>query len=184
MVGTKRAIVEIAEELIRTKGYHAFSYADISTPLKIKNSAIHYHFPSKEDLGIAVIEKNKERFDVLLNEGIKKSPTFLLTNFIKVYTQSQKAGMICFMGALGPAYKSLPIRMQVHLRAVANEIRNWLIKLLERGRQSNDFHFEERIEEKADIIISSLMSSLILNEVIKKDITKNVISAIMSSIEK
>ena len=43
---TKDKIRNLAEELIRTKGYNAFSYADLSAPLQIKNAAIHYHFPS------------------------------------------------------------------------------------------------------------------------------------------
>ncbi|MBB4046226.1 AcrR family transcriptional regulator [Bacteroides reticulotermitis] len=39
----------MADELIKTIGYNAFSYADISKQLNIKNAAIHYYFPTKSD---------------------------------------------------------------------------------------------------------------------------------------
>ncbi|HEU4554463.1 MAG TPA: TetR/AcrR family transcriptional regulator, partial [Chitinophaga sp.] len=54
---TREKIIELADHLIRTKGFNAFSYADISAPLAIKNAAVHYHFPTKADLGISVIER-------------------------------------------------------------------------------------------------------------------------------
>ncbi len=57
MSDTRETIIALADQLIRTKGFNAFSYADISAPLDIKNAAIHYHFPNKADLGIAVIEQ-------------------------------------------------------------------------------------------------------------------------------
>ena len=59
---TRTSILNLAEKLIRTRGYHAFSYQDISKPLKIKNAAVHYHFPAKADLGLAVIQRTIESF--------------------------------------------------------------------------------------------------------------------------
>ena len=36
---TKKRILDIAEKLIMSKGYNAFSYKDISTKLNVKNAA-------------------------------------------------------------------------------------------------------------------------------------------------
>ena len=54
MNDTRSEIVRLASELIRSIGYNAFSYTDISQKLHIKNAAIHYYFPSKSDLGVEV----------------------------------------------------------------------------------------------------------------------------------
>jgi len=48
-------ILDLAETLIQTRGYSAFSYQDIADSLGIRKASIHYHFPSKTDLGIAVV---------------------------------------------------------------------------------------------------------------------------------
>ncbi|HEY6902347.1 MAG TPA: TetR/AcrR family transcriptional regulator, partial [Puia sp.] len=61
MAETREQIIELADELIRTRGFNAFSYSDISGPLAIRNSAVHYHFPTKVDLGEAVIEAELQR---------------------------------------------------------------------------------------------------------------------------
>jgi len=53
---TAEQILDLAETLIQTRGYSAFSYQDIADSLGIRKASIHYHFPSKTDLGIAVVE--------------------------------------------------------------------------------------------------------------------------------
>src|SRR5882672_12243087 len=63
---TGEQILDLAEALIQTRGYSAFSYQDISDALGIRKASIHYHFPSKTDLGIAVVDRYVERFGTAL----------------------------------------------------------------------------------------------------------------------
>jgi len=63
---TAEQILDLAETLIQTRGYSAFSYQDIAEALGIRKASIHYHFPSKTDLGVAVIDRYIERFDTAL----------------------------------------------------------------------------------------------------------------------
>jgi TetR/AcrR family transcriptional repressor of nem operon len=53
---TKEEIIRIGKELIKLYGYNAFSYADISKQLNMKNAAVHYHFRGKEDLLAGILE--------------------------------------------------------------------------------------------------------------------------------
>ena len=59
---TKVEILDLAEDLLLNRGFNGFSYAHISSALKIKNAAIHYYFPAKADLGLAIIQRARERF--------------------------------------------------------------------------------------------------------------------------
>ena len=43
---TAEQILDLAETLIQTRGYSAFSYQDIADSLGIRKASIHYHFPS------------------------------------------------------------------------------------------------------------------------------------------
>ena len=65
---TAEQILDLAETLIQTRGYSAFSYQDIADALGIRKASIHYHFPSKTELGIAVIDRYIARFDEALVE--------------------------------------------------------------------------------------------------------------------
>ena len=37
--------------------------------LGVKNAAIHYHYPTKEDLGCAVIQRYRDRFKLWINNA-------------------------------------------------------------------------------------------------------------------
>ena len=66
-LGTREALIRTAEQLMRTRGYSAFSYADLSESVGIRKASIHHHFPTKEDLGKALVEEYIERVRVELN---------------------------------------------------------------------------------------------------------------------
>jgi len=50
----EHAILEVAQEMVRQGGYNNFSFRNIATAVGIKSSSVHYHFSTKEDLGVAV----------------------------------------------------------------------------------------------------------------------------------
>lgn len=54
---TKQEILRIGMDLIKRYGYNAFSYADISKVLEMKNAAVHYHFRGKEDLLAGILDQ-------------------------------------------------------------------------------------------------------------------------------
>jgi len=59
---TRKLILDTAEELLLTRSFSAFSYSNIASALGVKNAAIHYHFPSKTDLGVALVARFRRRF--------------------------------------------------------------------------------------------------------------------------
>ena len=65
---TAERILDIAERLVQTRGFTNFSYADIAAELGITKASLHYHFPSKAELGQAVIARYGERFAEALSE--------------------------------------------------------------------------------------------------------------------
>lgn len=57
MNNTRERILKVAENLLQNNGYNGFSYKDIANHLGIKTSSIHYYFPTKETLGIELIQE-------------------------------------------------------------------------------------------------------------------------------
>ena len=182
MLATRDKIIALAEELIRTKGYNAFSYRDIAERLNIKNAAIHHYFRSKGDLGKAVIIQTQESFQQQTEVWEELNPKEKLMNFIQVYQNSQLKSWLCFMGALGPAYETLPEVMQIELTSASHEIRSWLRKTLREGMDQGFFHFKESPEQKTDLIITAYLSSLILSRVTKENLFESVNQAILQGL--
>ena len=59
---TRSRILDVAERLVQTRGFNGFSYADIAAELQISKASLHYHFPSKAELGEALIGRYAARF--------------------------------------------------------------------------------------------------------------------------
>ena len=55
-------ILDVAERLIQTRGFNGFSYADVSAAVGITKASLHYHFPTKADLGLSLVQRYQETF--------------------------------------------------------------------------------------------------------------------------
>jgi len=55
-VHTSQQILDIAQRLVQTRGFNAFSYADIASELKVSKASLHYHFASKANEAEALCE--------------------------------------------------------------------------------------------------------------------------------
>ncbi|MFK7802459.1 MAG: TetR/AcrR family transcriptional regulator, partial [Anaerolineae bacterium] len=60
MTNTKTKILDVAERLTQTKGFNCFSYLDLAAEIGIKSSSIHYHFKTKADLALALVERTHD----------------------------------------------------------------------------------------------------------------------------
>ena len=55
-------ILAASESLIRKVGFNGFSTRDVADAVGIKAASVHYHFPMKSDIGVAVTERYTLRF--------------------------------------------------------------------------------------------------------------------------
>ena len=169
---TKELILDAAEELLQRRSYNAFSYQHIAVQLGIRNAAIHYHFPSKADLGTALIQRYRERYQafILQIEGSSTDPWELLQGFFKIYLEYLEAGdMVCPGGVLGAEFSSIPTTMQEETRLMLREIYEWLISVLTRGRDTGRLRFGGTAEGKALEIGCALQGALQIARCTDKD---------------
>lgn len=54
---TKTALLDVAEHAARARGFDGFSYADLADAVGIRKASIHYHFPTKAALSVALMER-------------------------------------------------------------------------------------------------------------------------------
>jgi AcrR family transcriptional regulator len=160
---TKRAIMDLAESLLQDKGFNGFSYAHIAVELGVKNAAIHYHFPSKEDLVCAVIQRYRDRFQLWINNARIKSlsPQEKLDWFFSIYTGTRADhGKVCLAGSLEAEFNCLPSSLCEQTEALTRELLTWLQKTLSDGREAGVFRFGGDPAGKAALILASLQGAL------------------------
>jgi len=160
---TKRQILEIAENLLLDLGYNGFSYKDISSALGIRNASIHYHFPQKSDLGVAIIQRTRRRFErwTLSEEMQERNPPEKLDAFFILYKKFLYADCQCCLGGvLETCFKTLPRDMQMETQAFIADMLGWLTELLRDGRNRSAFDFPGEPQDQAIVIMSSLQGAL------------------------
>lgn len=180
MKDTRSEIIRLANDLIRLVGYNAFSYADISKQLNIKNAAIHYYFPAKSDLGIEVIKESLELFFKRTERWNKLDYKSQYIKYITMYDSCVKTHWTCIVGSLASSFDTLPENMQKELQKLINTILDWLTSLLEKGKESGVFDFNETPRVKANMTYSALLSSLQINKVLRNDIYKSIQTGLLN----
>lgn len=182
MQDTKERIIELADRLIRTRGFNAFSYKDISDPLEIKNAAVHYYFPSKTDLGIAVINQEIEKLAINKLYWATFPENEQLQFFFDVFYQRSKQGYICLMGSLSPDYETLPAAMQEKVQHMSEDVLEWVTLCLENGRKKQLFHFEGDAYNRALLVVSNMISSLLLARVTGKEVFEKMSNQLLKDL--
>ena len=157
---TRENIVQLGDQLIRDKGYNAFSFYDISKELKIKNASIHYHFPTKADLGVSILKNQQKKLYTLIEATASKSPLIKLNAFLSIYSTIKSEGRVCLVGSLATDLKSVDHKIAKELKVLANEILKWVTSILEEGKMKKKFAFEGSGRTKALMIITNMLASL------------------------
>jgi TetR/AcrR family transcriptional repressor of nem operon len=154
---TKEKIVELGRDFVQQLGYHAFTYQLIAKELDIKNAAIHHYFPAKEDLGVAIVEKDLSDFQHLVQAASKSPVREKAEALLGVYSSYFRAGKnLCVVGACISAYAEVPERMGIVAKHYQDMIYQWLVAVFTEGLANGEFHFTERPEDLAALWIATL----------------------------
>ena len=157
-LSTRDTIIQIADDLIRDKGYNAFSFYDISKAIGIKTASIHYHFPTKTDLSIALIKEHHSRLEKLKKYVADKSPFEKMEGFLSIYVRIQEEKKVCLVGSLATDLHTVDERTKQELQSFAGEILEWVTQILEEGKSKSVFDFPIPARTKALMIISNMLA--------------------------
>jgi len=180
---TAGQILDLAETLIQTRGYSAFSYQDIADSLGIRKASIHYHFPSKADLGVAVVDRYMARFDDALTaiaDDQSQSSMTMLDVYVQPYLQfASTPDQVCLSGALAGEMMALPPKVRERVDHFFRTHQVWLTKILERGVARGEFTLAAPASKVARFVFGALQGALLVRRT-TNDLTQiNDVIAVM-----
>ena len=114
---------------MRTSGFAATSFRDIAGDVGIKSASVHYHFPTKEDLGHAVADRYTERFIGSLGDPQDPGRTeaqrlaLLVDRF---HAAVKTDGLMCLCGMLGSEVGGLPTQVADGTRRFFERLIDWV----------------------------------------------------------
>ncbi|HXV61062.1 MAG TPA: TetR/AcrR family transcriptional regulator [Vicinamibacteria bacterium] len=159
----KAQILRVASELLLTRSFTSFSYQDLSDRLGIRKASIHHHFPTKDDLLVALTERyrlgQKKRLDEI--DANQHTPWEKLEAYLDSITAIMESGnKICPLGSLQAELNLLPEAARDVLRQLYETPKRWLARVLAEGRSTGSMDFEGSPEERAVVLLAALQGGL------------------------
>jgi len=166
MTDTASKVLDVGQELIQTRGYTAMSFQDIATQVGIKKPSVIHHFPSKADLGVAIIQRYRATFASEL-EAIKKDPNKATWDVLEFYFSpylhfAQTPDKVCLCGALAGEVPALPNQMRLEVKQFMEDHQSWLEHILRNGRRSGELTFDETPARLSRMIFNTLQGTLLV----------------------
>lgn len=163
---TRKELLELAEKLVRTRGYSGFSYRDLADQIGIKTASVHYHFPTKGDLGQAMVENELEVFSENLArlDAEEQDPRRRLERFIQLFQASTIGcnNRMCLGAMLAVEQETSPEPVQRAVLRLFEHNEAWIAKVLEEGRKQRQFRFDGPSDAAARCLFSALEGALLM----------------------
>jgi TetR/AcrR family transcriptional repressor of nem operon len=162
---TADLILDVAQELLQTRGYNGISYQDIADQVGIRKASIHHHFATKAELGVKLVRRYRRQWQRFL-AGIDESKLGAWEKFdgyLEPFRATARTGdRVCLCGVLGAEFAALSIEIQQEVQEFFSDNEAWLTRLLSQGRRARDFRFSGDPDSEAAVIFACLEGSLIV----------------------
>jgi TetR/AcrR family transcriptional repressor of nem operon len=164
---TKTAIMNAAQDLIQRGGVNAMSYQDISNAIGIRKASIHHHFPTKERLIEAVLQRYAIYFFKLVDDIFesKLDPRAKLRKYAALFEATLcdgKKDKACLFGMLGAELATLGSPSAAGVRKFYRDNEARLARVLEEGLGKGQFRFKGDAHVVAAMIFSLLEGGALL----------------------
>jgi TetR/AcrR family transcriptional regulator, transcriptional repressor for nem operon len=161
--GKRDEILDAAEGMIRTLGFNGFSTRDVAEAVGIRAASVHYYFPTKADLGVAVANRYTRRFleelgdPAALGGDAKKAVSRYAAGFRHALISD---GKLCLCAVLGAEIGSLPEDVGGHARIFFEENIKWLTSALTTSSRLSD----AKAKAYSVLILSALEGAMIVSK--------------------
>lgn len=162
---TRTAVLDVAQELVQTRGYNAFSFRDLADRVRIKSASVHYHFPTKSELCRTLIVRQREELAAVF-AGIDAAglpAAGRLASYVAVFRETLAAGnRMCLCGMLASDSATLEADVVAELRAAIVDHETWLARVLAEGRGAGALRFEGEELVEARSLVAALEGAMLL----------------------
>jgi TetR/AcrR family transcriptional regulator, transcriptional repressor for nem operon len=162
---TRDAALNVAQELLQTRGLNAFSFRDVAERVRIKAASIHYYFPTKAELCRALIARQRADVKVSLDriDSDERDANQKLARYVSVFRATLEVGnRMCLCGMLAADVTTLDTSVVEDLRRSFEDHEGWLKGVLDEGKNSGSLRFDASPRDEARLLLSSLEGAMLI----------------------
>ena len=161
---TRTTLLHLATERVQLVGYNAFSYRDLAASAGITTASVHYHFPTKGDLALAMVQRQREldraifsRLDVDVPDAWRRLQAFCAA----LRRDLENGHRMCLCGMLAAEHATLPAATVEAIRGFFSDTEAWLAAVLLEGRRAGVVAFAGPAGTVAQALLSAVEGAML-----------------------
>ena len=163
---TRERLLDLAQNLVQQRGFNAVSFKDLARAVGIRTPSVHYHFETKADLGEALIQRYRDRFEEALRVlETRRSARSRLRGLVEVYRKTEESGLACLCGSFASDIDTLPDQLRPLVGAYLDRTESWIAAQIVAGASEGEFVPVATPKELAVLLMSGLQGALFLGRV-------------------
>lgn len=158
----REEILDVSEAMIRQVGFNGFSTRDVAEAVGIKAASVHYHFPVKADIGVAVTARYTRRFlyDLGQPDAFNGDARKVVSRYVGGFRRALvRDGKLCLCAVLGAEFGSLPSEVGSYTRVFFERNIEWLTAALVACRLT-----EAKAKSCAIHVLAALEGAMIISK--------------------
>ena len=153
---TRLKIMDAAQATVQAQGYNALSFRELAKEVGVKSSSVHYHFPTKGDLGAALARRYTDGVEAFLAGALAAGAH--IDTCVRQFTGAFRAALendnrMCLCGIMNAEHDGLPPEVRVEVDRFTDVCVAWWAALLARDDPAAA---AEALQQRALAIFSAI----------------------------
>jgi TetR/AcrR family transcriptional repressor of nem operon len=127
-IDTRRAIMDAARSAVQARGYNALSFRELAKDVGVKSASVHYHFPTKGNLGAALARDYTEQGQRYLESlSTRASLPARMDGYVAIFRQAlEDDNRMCLCGIMAAEQHDLPAEVRIEVDRFTDVNVAWL----------------------------------------------------------
>lgn len=170
---TRERLLDEATKLVHEKGFRATSLNDLLNAAGVNKGSLYYHFPGKDDLGLAVLERAKARFLATLDELLAApTPAESLRQFLEFVLEKHRSKRFvggCLFGNTALEMSDADRRFADSMCHLFHEWTGRLAAVVRAGQNAGQFRRDIPADHLAQMIVSTVEGGIMMSRLQKDE---------------
>lgn len=163
-MNTREQILAEAQRLVQQRGFNGFSYADIADEVGIRKASLHHHFPTKTDLGLALVSAYGEDLESGLrqieDQTVKADQR--LQAYVSLYRRALDNDRMCLCGILAAEASTLDATLLPQVNRFFARNVEWLAEVITAGKSQKLFAYNGSAADHGRMFLSALQGAMLM----------------------
>ncbi|MCK1388363.1 TetR/AcrR family transcriptional regulator [Bradyrhizobium sp. 21] len=158
----REAVLAAARATVQARGYTALSFRELAKDVGIKSASVHYHFPTKGDLGVALARRYTEEGAAYLEEVLATAPDphTCFDRYVAIFRAALANGnRMCLSGIMSAELDDLPEEVRREIERFPRMNIAWITRVLAAANPSAS---EEASSERAMAIYAAIAGAQLI----------------------